>query len=191
MTTFNKKLINCIENDTISKEDYYKILTYLSIIKETQNKYINLEKEKLYLTNEILFIQSKDNNQIYYSTKKELNDSINRIYNIDEIELFKKLLNTKKEIYRIVQKYTNLQQSKSSIKKYLKNIQYLNNKKSKIENEIKENKESLLILKKQSHKKTNLEHYNNKLIRFQLPQIEKEILKQEFYIDIFSKNKGR
>ena len=191
MTTFNKILINSIENDTISKDDYYKILTLLSEIKDNKNKSKELEKEKLYLINELLFIKSKDSKQIYYFAQKELNDSLNYLYNTKEIELFKKLLNAQKGIFEILQKYSPPQQSKSSIKKYTKHLQYLNNKKAQIEDEIQKNKNELRIIKTHFHKKQTLERYNNNLIRFALPHTKKEILKQKLYIEIFTKNKGR
>ena len=190
MSTFNKNLINSIESDSISKEDYYKILTLLSIIKTNKSKLNELEKEKQYLINELLFIQNKKQNQIYYFAQKELNDSINRICIKYEIEIFKKFLTTQKEIFKIIQKYPSLQQSKSSVQKYKKRLKYLNSQREQIKNEIKENQNELRILKNHFYQKQTLERYTNNLIRFALPKIEKEILKQKFYIDLFTK-KGR
>lgn len=191
MTTFNKILIENIENDSISKEDYYKIINLLSEIKIINIKYKHLEKEKSYLIKELRYIKTKQSNQIYNKIEKELNSSINRIYNIEEIELFQKTLNLKKEIISIIKKYPSNTLSKSSVLKYKNELNRLINKKETIKNEINYNKNELNFCKNHLHKKQTLEQYINKLTRFYLPKTEKEILKQQFYIDIFSKNKGR
>ncbi len=191
MTTFNKILIENIENDSISKEDYYKIINLLSEIKIINIKYKHLEKEKSYLIKELRYIKTKQSNQIYNKFEKELNSSINRIYNIEEIELFQKTLNLKKEIISIIKKYPSNTLSKSSVLKYKNELNRLINKKETIKNEINYNKNELNFCKNHLHKKQTLEQYINKLTRFYLPKTEKEILKQQFYIDIFSKNKGR
>ena len=191
MTTFNKILIENIENDSISKEDYYKIINLLSEIKIINIKYKHLEKEKYYLIKELRYIKTKQSNQIYNKFEKELNSSINRIYNIEEIELFQKTLNLKKEIISIIKKYPSNTLSKSSVLKYKNELNRLINKKETIKNEINYNKNELNFCKNHLHKKQTLEQYINKLTRFYLPKTEKEILKQQFYIDIFSKNKGR
>ena len=191
MTTFNKILIENIENDSISKEDYYKIINLLSEIKIINIKYKHLEKEKSYLIKELRYIKTKQSNQIYNKIEKELNSSINRIYNIEEIELFQKTLNLKKEIISIIKKYPSNTLSKSSVLKYKNELNRLINKKETIKNEINYNKNELNFCKNHMHKKQTLEQYINKLTRFYLPKTEKEILKQQFYIDIFSKNKGR
>ncbi|MBP3615622.1 MAG: hypothetical protein J6J27_01795 [Alphaproteobacteria bacterium] len=191
MTTFNKILIENIENDSISKEDYYKIINLLSEIKIINIKYKHLEKEKSYLIKELQYIKTKQSNQIYNKFEKELNSSINRIYNIEEIELFQKTLNLKKEIISIIKKYPSNTLSKSSVLKYKNELNRLINKKETIKNEINYNKNELNFCKNHMHKKQTLEQYINKLTRFYLPKTEKEILKQQFYIDIFSKNKGR
>jgi hypothetical protein len=191
MTTFNKILIENIENDSISKEDYYKIINLLSEIKIINIKYKHLEKEKSYLIKELRYIKTKQSNQIYNKFEKELNSSINRIYNIEEIELFQKTLNLKKEIISIIKKYPSNTLSKSSVLKYKNELNRLINKKETIKNEINYNKNELNFCKNHMHKKQTLEQYINKLTRFYLPKTEKEILKQQFYIDIFSKNKGR
>ncbi|MBQ8660520.1 MAG: hypothetical protein IJ473_02985 [Alphaproteobacteria bacterium] len=191
MTTFNKILIENIENDSISKEDYYKITNLLSEIKIINIKYKHLEKEKSYLIKELRYIKTKQSNQIYNKFEKELNSSINRIYNIEEIELFQKTLNLKKEIISIIKKYPSNTLSKSSVLKYKNELNRLINKKETIKNEINYNKNELNFCKNHMHKKQTLEQYINKLTRFYLPKTEKEILKQQFYIDIFSKNKGR
>ena len=191
MTTFNKILIENIENDSISKEDYYKIINLLSEIKIINIKYKHLEKEKSYLIKELRYIKTKQSNQIYNKIEKELNSSINRIYNIEEIELFQKTLNLKKEIISIIKKYPSNTLSKSSVLKYKNELNRLINKKETIKNEINYNKNELNFCKNYLHKKQTLEQYINKLTRFYLPKTEKEILKQQFYIDIFSKNKGR
>lgn len=191
MTTFNKILIENIENDSISKEDYYKIINLLSEIKIINIKYKHLEKEKSYLIKELRYIKTKQANQIYNKFEKELNSSINRIYNIEEIELFQKTLNLKKEIISIIKKYPSNTLSKSSVLKYKNELNRLINKKETIKNEINYNKNELNFCKNHMHKKQTLEQYINKLTRFYLPKTEKEILKQQFYIDIFSKNKGR
>lgn len=191
MTTFNKILIENIENDIISKEDYYKIINLLSEIKIINIKYKHLEKEKSYLIKELRYIKTKQSNQIYNKFEKELNSSINRIYNIEEIELFQKTLNLKKEIISIIKKYPSNTLSKSSVLKYKNELNRLINKKETIKNEINYNKNELNFCKNHMHKKQTLEQYINKLTRFYLPKTEKEILKQQFYIDIFSKNKGR
>lgn len=191
MTTFNKILIENIENDSISKEDYYKIINLLSEIKIINIKYKHLEKEKSYLIKELRYIKTKQSNQIYNKFEKELNSSINRIYNIEEIELFQKTLNLKKEIISIIKKYPSNTLSKSSVLKYKNELNRLIDKKETIKNEINYNKNELNFCKNHLHKKQTLEQYINKLTRFYLPKTEKEILKQQFYIDIFSKNKGR
>ena len=191
MTTFNKILIENIENDSISKEDYYKIINLLSEIKIINIKYKHLEKEKSYLIKELRYIKTKQSNQIYNKFEKELNSSINRIYNIEEIELFQKTLNLKKEIISIIKKYPSNTLSKSSVLKYKNELNRLINKKETIKNEINYNKNELNFCKNHLHKKQTLEQYINKLTRFYLPKTEKAILKQQFYIDIFSKNKGR
>ena len=191
MTTFNKILIENIENDSISKEDYYKITNLLSEIKIINIKYKHLEKEKSYLIKELRYIKTKQSNQIYNKFEKELNSSINMIYNIEEIELFQKTLNLKKEIISIIKKYPSNTLSKSSVLKYKNELNRLINKKETIKNEINYNKNELNFCKNHMHKKQTLEQYINKLTRFYLPKTEKEILKQQFYIDIFSKNKGR
>ena len=191
MTTFNKILIENIENDSISKEDYYKIINFLFEIKIINIKYKHLEKEKSYLIKELRYIKTKQSNQIYNKFEKELNSSINRIYNIEEIELFQKNLNLKKEIISIIKKYPSNTLSKSSVLKYKNELNRLINKKETIKNEINYNKNELNFCKNHLHKKQTLEQYINKLTRFYLPKTEKEILKQQFYIDIFSKNKGR
>lgn len=190
MTTFNKILINCIENDIISKDDYYKILTLLSEIKNNEIKLKKLRQEEKYLNNELIFLKSKYTLS-QNSAQKEINSSLNRLYNIEEIELFQKSLNAKKEIFKTIKKYQLPQRIKSSVKKYLNHLEYLTNKKEKLEQEIQKNQDDLRILKNRFHKKQTLEHYNNNLIRFELPKMKKEILKQEFYIELFTKNKGR
>ena len=132
MTTFNKILIENIENDSISKEDYYKIINLLSEIKIINIKYKHLEKEKSYLIKELRYIKTKQSNQIYNKFEKELNSSINRIYNIEEIELFQKTLNLKKEIISIIKKYPSNTISKSSVLKYKNELNRLINKKETI-----------------------------------------------------------
>ncbi len=191
MSTFNKILINNIENYSISKEDYCQIITLLSELKEIENKRKKLQKEKIFLSNEVFFIQCKKTNKIYDSAEKELNSYINKIYNIDEIQLFEKSLETKKEILKIIQKYPSSTLSKSSILKYEKAIKQLIKKQKIIENEINESKKELLFLKNNIYRKRSIERYINNLTRFEIPKIKKKILKQQFYIDIFSKNKGR
>ncbi|MBR4316906.1 MAG: hypothetical protein IKP65_08105, partial [Alphaproteobacteria bacterium] len=117
MTTFNKILINCIENDIISKDDYYKILTLLSEIKDNEIKLKKLRQEEKYLNNELIFLKSKYTLS-QNSAQKEINSSLNRLYNIEEIELFQKSLNAKKEIFKTIKKYQLPQRIKSSVKKY-------------------------------------------------------------------------
>ena len=105
--------------------------------------------------------------------------------------MFQKTLNLKKEIISIIKKYPSNTLSKSSVLKYKNELNRLISKKETIKNEINYNKNELNFCKNHMHKKQTLEQYINKLTRFYLPKTEKEILKQQFYIDIFSKNKGR
>ena len=191
MTTFNKILINSIENDSISKEDYYKIIELLAKFRSNEKKYINLKKEKDFLLSELHFIRTRKHNILYSNVEKEINYSLNKIFSMDEINIYKDSLNIKKEIFQIIIKYQPQYNLKSNNKKFEKYLKFLEAKKIKIKKEIDFGKEELSFLKKDNIKKNKHELYLNYISRYKLPQVEKEILKQQFYIDNFSKTKTK
>ena len=181
MTTFNKILIENIDKNTISKENILQILDALNTICENEKLIDKLKIERQHLENELFFIKSKNFN----SEKVEMNNEINVTVS-NELEFFKENLFLKEKIYKILIK-VNPQLSKSSVTKYIKKLGYLNNKKVRKEREIFNCKEEIKFLKNNQKIKSNTESYLNNLERKILPQIEKEILTQQFYINLFSK----
>lgn len=196
MTTFNKILLENIENNTILKEDLLEILKLLNTISSNQKHINNIKKEKQNLEKDVFFIKNCYNNSpkyqnIYTSNINEINNEIDKILLIDSINILKSNYLLKQQIYKIMAKYNKNNLIKSSTTKYKKKLESLNIKKEKILNEIKNTEFDIKFLKVNTKTKNDMENYINTLKRKNLFQIEKEIAKQNFYISIFDKNKGR
>ncbi len=190
MTTFNKILLSNMENQTISKENYYKILNLLAIIKENRLKENELNKEKQNLLKDLSFIKSLHDRYLHDSIKNEIMNNINLICNKTEIDLYQSTLSAKQKIFEIIPSIAP-QYTKSSTSKYNKQMKKLLKEKEKIEKEIKYNKNELRFLKGNTIQNQIFENYINNLIQKKLPKIKKEILKQKYYAELFSQIKGR
>ena len=122
MKSFNKMLYETIKNLNISKKDYIQLLTLLrdliNIGKEKEKLEIEIQK----LKRELWFISSQ--NQREYA--KSLNFTLDEKYNGKKIDLIKRELFTREQIFHIISQNEKIQDLKSSIIKPTKNIKSLN-----------------------------------------------------------------
>ena len=178
MKSFNKMLYETIKNLNISKKDYIQLLTLLhdliNIGKEKEKLEIEIQK----LKRELWFISSQ--NQREYA--KSLNFTLDEKYNGKKIDLIKRELFTREQIFHIISQNEKIQDLKSSIIKPTKNIKSLNHELELRLNEIKKLNEDLIFYNPVDLEKNNIKNYINRVKRTELPKIKEKILIEEYKI---------